>query len=279
MVLLAAFEVLLYRYTGETDIAVGTPIANRTRREIEGLVGFFVNTLVLRNASLRAPVRSRSCGGCGRRRSPPTRTGGPLREAGRGAAARAGGPPFPFFQSSSPPEHDPPSRHLPGLTLTPLTRPRVGAKFELSLSVVEAEEGGLVCGVEYGRELFDPSTIDRLLGHLTHLLTAFVATPERAVGELPLLGGEERHQLLAEWNDTTESCRRRLSSTVGSPRWRRASGGGGRAVGSRERITTPSSTAARAAGPAPVAPRPASEPRSGLPRALARDGGGVSPRS
>ncbi|HZF08657.1 MAG TPA: amino acid adenylation domain-containing protein, partial [Thermoanaerobaculia bacterium] len=217
MVLLAAFDALLYRYTGETDVAVGSPIANRTRREIEGLVGFFVNTLVLRTAvspaagavELLKRVRETTLAAYSHQDVPFEKLVEELQPE-RGAHRS------PFFLVLLALQNAPlPVRQLPGLTLTPLPSPGVGSKFELSLSLAEAEDGGLLGGVEYGRELFDPSTLDRLVGHFTHLLAAFAAGPERAVGALPLFGDAERHQLLAEWNDT----RRELPAPALVHRW------------------------------------------------------------
>ncbi len=204
MVLLAGFEMLLNRYTGQEDLAVGTPIANRSHREIEGLVGFFVNTLVLRTA-FRGNARARDV----LKRVRETALGAyahqdvPFEKLVEELRPERGPHRSPFFQVFFTLQNAPiPARRLPGLTLVPLPVPSLGAKFELSLSMAEAEDGSLVGGIEYGRELFDASTLDRLLGHFTHLLAAFAAAPELAVGELPLLAAPERHQLLAEWNDT-----------------------------------------------------------------------------
>ncbi len=210
MLLLAAFDVLLYRYTGEEDVAVGSPVANRTRREVEGLVGFFVNTLVLRTAvapdvpavELLKRVRETTLAAYSHQDVPFEKVVEELQPE-RGAHRT------PFFQVLLALQNAPlPVRRLPGLTLTPLFTPSVGAKFELSLALAEAEDGGLLGGVEYGRELFDPTTLDRLMGHFTRLLAALAAEPERAVGDLPLLAAAERAQLLAEWNDTRRSLPR-----------------------------------------------------------------------
>ena len=89
MALLAAFQALLHRYTGQEDIVVGTPIANRTRAEIEGLIGFFVNTLVLRADLSGDPTFRELLARCARRARRLRPPGPPLREAGRGAPARA----------------------------------------------------------------------------------------------------------------------------------------------------------------------------------------------
>jgi amino acid adenylation domain-containing protein len=204
MVLLAAFEMLLNRYTGQEDVAVGSPIANRAHRETEGLVGFFVNTLVLRTAC-RADAGAREV----LKRVRETALGAyshqdvPFEKLVEELRPERGPHRSPFFQVFFTLQNAPlPARRLPELALAPLPVPNLGAKFELSLSMAEAEDGSLEGGIEYGRELFDPSTLDRLAGHFSHLLAAFAAAPERTVGELPLLAAAERHQLLAEWNDT-----------------------------------------------------------------------------
>ncbi|MEA2694372.1 MAG: hypothetical protein QOJ16_3759, partial [Acidobacteriota bacterium] len=213
MVLLAAFKVLLHRYTGQGDLAVGTPIANRTHRGIEGLVGFFVNTLVLR-ASFPATasmlqvfkrVRETALGAYSHQDLPFEKLVEELRPE-RGPHRS------PFFQVFFILQNMPlPARRLPGLTLTPLPIPSLAAKFELTLSMEEAEDGSLHGAIEYGSELFDASTVDRLLAHFTNLLAAVSASAtaaKRKIAELPLLGTAERHQLLAEWNDTRRALPR-----------------------------------------------------------------------
>jgi amino acid adenylation domain-containing protein len=204
MVLLAAFDVLLNRYTGQEDVAVGSPIANRTRHEIEGLVGFFVNTLVLRTAvaaetgavELLKQVRETTL-------SAYAHQDVPFEKLVEELQPERGPHRSPFFQVLLALQNAAlPARPLPGLTLTPLPSPTLGAKYELTLSIAEAEDGSLQGRVDYVRDLFDPVTVDRLMAHFTHLLAAFAAAPERAVGELPLLGAAERHQLLDEWNDS-----------------------------------------------------------------------------
>ena len=209
MVLLTAFKVLLNRYTGQGDIAVGSPIANRTHRGIEGLVGFFVNTLTLRTTfpasaasasglQVLKRVRKGTLGAYSHQDLPFDKLVEELRPE-RGAHGS------PFFQVVFSLQNMPlPVRRLPGLDLTLLPKPSLGAKFELSLTLAEAAGGGLEGAIEYGRELFDSTTVDRLGAHFTNLLTAFAAAPKRATGEIALLGPAQRHQLLAEWNDTRQ---------------------------------------------------------------------------
>jgi len=168
----------------------------------------------------------------------------------------------PFFQVFLTLQNTPvPERRLPGLTLTQLPTPGAGSKFELSLSLAssgEVGDGGLAGGADYARELFDPTTVDRLMRQLVHLLAAFVAAPERTVGDLPLLGAAERHQLLAEWNDTRRAPPWRRPSTGGSPsrrpagRRRSLSRGGRRADHLRR-----ARPARRSTGAPPARARPA----------------------
>ena len=203
MTLLAAFKTLLYRYTGQEDILVGSPIANRNRAEIEELIGFFVNTLVLRtelggNPSFRELL-------------------GQVREVTLGAYAHQDLP-FEMLVDELQPErnlsHSPlfqvmfvlqnmPMQPLtlPGLTLTPLNTDSGTAKFDLTLFMVETDRG-LRGTVEYNTGLFDATTISRMMGHFQTLLKSIVADPEQRICDLPLLPEAEQHQLLVEWNDT-----------------------------------------------------------------------------
>jgi amino acid adenylation domain-containing protein len=198
---LAAFQTLLARYTGQDDILVGSPIAGRSRTETEGLIGFFVNTLALRtDLSGNPPFRELL---------------GRVREVTLGAYDH---PEIPFEQlveelqperdmSRSPifqvllsmqnvPRHQ---LELPGLRLG-IEAPDSGtAKFDLTLVILEMGEA-LRADVEYCSDLFDGATIVRLLGHFQTLLEGIVADPDRRISALPLLSGPERHQLLMEWN-------------------------------------------------------------------------------
>jgi len=203
MTLLAAFKTLLYRYTGQEDILVGSPIANRNRAEIEELIGFFVNTLVLRT----------DLGG-----NPSFRElSGQVREVTLGAYAHQDLP-FEMVVDELQPErnlsHSPlfqvmfvlqnmPMQPLtlPGLTLTPLDTDSGTAKFDLTLFMVETDQG-LRGTVEYNTGLFDATTISRMMGHFQTLLEGIVADPEQRICNLPLLPEAEQHQLLVEWNDT-----------------------------------------------------------------------------
>ncbi|HYO16003.1 MAG TPA: amino acid adenylation domain-containing protein, partial [Thermoanaerobaculia bacterium] len=201
MVLLAAFQGLLYRLTGQEDLTVGSPVANRNRAETEGLIGFFVNTLVLRGDLSGDPSFGELL----------ART----RESALGAYAHQDLP-FEKLVAEIQPERDLAHsplfqvmlivQNLPGAAREgwQLSVPPKGqgtAKYDLTLSF-GAAEGRRIVQAEYRRDLFDAPTIDRLLGHFTTLLAAAVAEPERRLAELPLFTKRELQQLLFEWNDT-----------------------------------------------------------------------------
>jgi amino acid adenylation domain-containing protein len=203
MVLLAAFKVLLYRYTRQEDIIVGSPMAGRTRMETEGLIGFFVNTLPLRARlsgdlsflELLAQVREVALGAYSHQDVPFERLVQELHPE-----RAAGQTPFMkvlFLARTGISK----SVEFPGLKTEFLGMGTDTAKFDLTLGVQETEHG-LVAGIEYSADLFDDATIARLLEHYEVLLQGIVTQPARRISELPLLGETERRQLLVEWNDT-----------------------------------------------------------------------------
>jgi amino acid adenylation domain-containing protein len=203
MTLLAAFDALLYRYTGSSDILVGTPIANRNRGEIEGLIGFFVNTLVMRTDLSDNPSFSQLL----------TR----VREVTMDAYAHQDLP-FEMLVEALQPERD--LSHTPlfqvafvlqntpkseiamtGLTVTDLPPENTTAKFDLTLAMVNTDDG--LKGVwEYNTDLFESSTIERLSGHFLNLLGGIASNPQARISQLPLLTESETNQLLIEWNNT-----------------------------------------------------------------------------
>jgi|688.fasta_scaffold06795_6 amino acid adenylation domain-containing protein len=212
MTMLAAFVTLLYRYSGQSDILVGTPIANRNRNEIESLIGFFVNTLVLRSnfennpsfESLLAQVRETTLQAYEHQDVP-------FEQVVEALQPQRSLSHSPLFQVMFVLQNVPMTEfELPGVTLTQLDGDSTIAKFDLTLSMSETNRG-LVGEWEYNTDLFDGSTIDRMATHFQNLLSAVVANPQQTVGELPLLSAAERHQLLVEWNDTaaeypTDKC-------------------------------------------------------------------------
>jgi natural product biosynthesis luciferase-like monooxygenase protein/FkbM family methyltransferase len=201
--LLAAFKVLLQRYTGQTDICVGSPIANRTRSEIQGLIGLFANTLVLRSDLAGNPtfqeclgrVRDSCLGAYAHQDVPFEKLVEVLRPA-RDVSRN------PLFQVMFALQNAPmPALELSGLTLRRLEIDHGTAQLDLTLNLEERDDG-LHGWFEYNTDLFDAGTIARLAGHFQTLLAAVVATPATPIAQLPLLSAAERHQLLVAWNAT-----------------------------------------------------------------------------
>ncbi|HBL57377.1 MAG TPA: non-ribosomal peptide synthetase, partial [Cyanobacteria bacterium UBA8803] len=201
--LLAAFKTLLYRYTGQEDVLVGSPIANRTRRELEGLIGSFVNTLVLRtdlsgNPSFRELLsRLREVA-----LSAYTHQDLPFEQLVEALHPTRNLSHTPLFQvmfvlQNAPME----ALELPGLNLDMLEVDSETARFDLTLTLTETEQG-LKGALEYNTNLFDAATIAQMLGHFETLLAGIVANPEQHLSELPILTERERQQLLVHWHDT-----------------------------------------------------------------------------
>jgi amino acid adenylation domain-containing protein len=203
MTLMAGFATLLYRYSGQTDIAIGSPIANRNRSEIESLIGFFVNTLVLRSnladnpsiQELLAQVRETTLKAYEHQDVPFEK----LVEVLQPQRSLSHSPLFQvmFVLQNAPMEE----MKLPGVTLAQLECQSTVAMFDLTLSVTETKQG-LEGEWEYNTDLFDGSTIERMSKHFQVLLEAMVENLQQRVSELSLLSQAERQQLLVEWNDT-----------------------------------------------------------------------------
>ena len=203
MVLMSIYIALLNRYTGQTDIAVGTPIANRNRSEIEGLIGFFVNTLLMRTTlegnptfnELLSQVRDVSLAAYGHQDVPFEMLVdilAPERDMSHS----------PLFQVLFALQNMPREQlELPGLTLNMLDLGRHTSKFDLSLFIFEYDEG-LFGSVEYSTDLFSDSTIECFIGHFRLLLESVLADPRQPLSELTLLTADEQEKLLVEWNDT-----------------------------------------------------------------------------
>jgi len=203
MTLLAAFETLLSRYSGQKDIIVGTPIAGRNQVETENLIGFFVNSLAIRthlsgNPSFRqllSQVREVTLGAYDHQDLPLEKLIeelNPERDLSRSPLFQVM---FAFQNTLSQPWE------LPGLTITPLEVHSGTSKFDLTLALQETSEG-IKGGIEYNTDLFKAETITRMLGHFQVLLEGIVANPEQCLSDLPLLTPDEQHQLLVEWNNT-----------------------------------------------------------------------------
>ncbi|MCF3569160.1 condensation domain-containing protein, partial [Planktothrix agardhii 1807] len=207
MTLLAALNTLLFRYSGQDDILIGTPTANRNRQEIEPLIGFFVNTLVLRNSLEGNPTFST------------------LLQQARNVVLEAYANqdvPFeqvvdaleierslsynPLFQVMFALQNAPLNAlELPNLRSQYLAVENQRIKFDLSLILeeIETEKGSYLEGFwEYDSDLFTAERITRMVGHFQTLLKGIVANPQQTVGELPLLTEPEKQQLLVDWNQT-----------------------------------------------------------------------------
>jgi amino acid adenylation domain-containing protein/FkbM family methyltransferase len=210
MVLLAAWGLLLGRHAGQQDVLVGTPIAGRNRREIEDLIGCFVNTLALRVDGRGSPdvgalmgrVRAAALDGYAHQDVPFERLVDEL-VTDRGLQVSPLFQAVLALQNAGGPGGGPEQLSVPGLTLTQVAVDPGVAKFDLTLTLEEHEGWGFVGALLYNTDLFDPATADRLLGHFTTLLAAFVAAPRAHVWELPLLGAAERRELLA-WGGAGE---------------------------------------------------------------------------
>jgi amino acid adenylation domain-containing protein len=203
MTLLAAFQTLLFRYTGQEDIVVGSPIAGRTRAETEALIGLFVNTLVLRTR-LSGELTFREL--LGRVREMTLRAYAhqdvPFEKLVEELMSERDLARSPLFQVMFVLQNVPmPALPSGELRLTPVEVERTTAKFDLTLSLAETE-GQIQGALEYSTDLFDPATIERMARHYQTLLEGIVAAPERRLWETPLLAAEERHQLLAVWSET-----------------------------------------------------------------------------
>ncbi|WNG36166.1 amino acid adenylation domain-containing protein [Archangium violaceum] len=203
MTLLAGFQVLLHRYSGQDDLSVGSPIAGRRSTELEGLIGFFVNTLVLRSRfssgmsfrDLLRQVRDTTLSAYEHQDVPFEKLVeelSPQRSLGHS----------PLFQVSFSLQNTPSEElRLPGLTLRPVDFDVSTAKFDLSLALSEGPQG-LTGFLTYNTDLFEADTVARMMRHYLVLLEALTSRPDTALRDLPLLSSEERQQVLVAWNDT-----------------------------------------------------------------------------
>jgi amino acid adenylation domain-containing protein len=208
MTLLTAFGILLSRYTGSQDIAVGTPVANRNRAETEAMIGFFVNTLVLRTdlsgdptvAGLLDRVRRTALDAYAHQDLPFEQLVETLvteRDRSRSPLFQVL---FNYFlndgdEAGNVPEGD------PSVLLDDREAGTV-ARFDLRL-IMTPVGGGLAGAIEYSTALFDAATVERIAGNLVALLTAMADGPQRSLSRLPVPAVPERDRLVHEWNDTT----------------------------------------------------------------------------
>lgn len=206
MTLLAAFKILLQRYTGQDDIVVGTPIANRTRAEVETLIGCFVNTLVLRTNLGGDPAFHELLGRVNAiALEAYAQQDVPFEKLVEALHPQRDLSTSPFFQVmfiyQNVPQQD---LMLAGLTVQPIPLHTHTAKFDLTLTLAELPEG-LRCFFEYNTDLFDAATIQRLAGHFECLLQNIVLHPSWRLSALQLLPESERRQMLVDWNATAKA--------------------------------------------------------------------------
>jgi hypothetical protein len=203
MTLLAGWAILLMRLSGQQDVVIGSPVANRGRAEIENLIGFFVNTLALhldlsgspRVSELLQQTKAQSLA-AQRHQDIPFEQVVDLLHPVRSLAHS------PLFQVMFSWQNAVESSlELPGLEVLPLQPPHKVAQFDLTLFLREEEET-IVGGIEYATSRFEPATIERYLGYFRTLLEAMVADDTQAIHRVSMISGPERYQLLSEWNDT-----------------------------------------------------------------------------
>ena len=208
MTLLAAWQTLLSRYTGQTDIVVGSPIAGRTQLEIEELIGFFINTLVLRTdlsgeisfVELMQRVREVTLGAYAHQEIPFEKLVEelqPERDMSR----------TPLFQVTfmllNTPEEE---VELGDLHVSEIAGENRAAKFDLELAISE-RQNDLYCSLEYNTDLFDATTIIRMAGHFEQLLSSIVTDSSRPISSLPILSDAEQQHLLTDLNQTDKDYR------------------------------------------------------------------------
>ncbi|HEX6038435.1 amino acid adenylation domain-containing protein, partial [Longimicrobium sp.] len=207
MVVLGAFQVLLSKYSGSPDVVVGTPIAGRTRRELEGLIGFFVNTLVLRTDLSGAPsfrevlrrVREGTLGAYEHQDLPFEKLVAELQPERSLSHA-------PLFQvmitldgTDAAPAAD--GDGLPGGRMAGMGSEVEKARFDLTLRIA-VHGNGIAGTLEYATDLFEPRTVQRMVAHLERVLAQVADDADRPLSALALLDGAERTQVVETWNAT-----------------------------------------------------------------------------
>jgi amino acid adenylation domain-containing protein len=203
IVLLAAFKVLVYRYSQQQDVIIGSPVTNRQRPETEPLIGFFVNTLVMRTDLSGEPtfrellrrVREVCLDAYANQDVPFERL---VEELARDRSLSWA----PLFQVMFALQNMPQEElKLPGLRVSGFPVKRTMTKFDLTFLMAEWK-GGLLGGLQYNSDLFEAETVARMVQNYEGLLRAVVVDPDGRIDRLPLLSEAERHRLLVEWNDT-----------------------------------------------------------------------------
>ncbi|MGO3988293.1 amino acid adenylation domain-containing protein, partial [Pseudomonas sp. SAS7] len=221
MLLLASFQTLLHRYSGQSDIRVGVPIANRNRVETERLAGFFVNTQVLRAefelnitfAELLEQVRQRALGAQAHQDLPFEQ----LVEALQPERSLSLSPLFQVMYNHQSQTRQDSARNLPGLVMEELAWGSHVAKFDLALDTFD-HESGISAALTYATDLFDAPTIERMAAHWVNLLASIVTQPNQPVAGLSMLDGQELQRVLRDWNSTqadynADQCMHQLFET------------------------------------------------------------------
>ncbi|CDL85477.1 Putative Phenylalanine racemase (ATP-hydrolyzing) (fragment) [Xenorhabdus szentirmaii DSM 16338] len=201
MTVLGAWSIVLARLSGQDDIVIGTPVANRPHHELEGMIGFFVNTLALRIrfshelsvADLLTHVKDQAFAAYANQDLPFEQ----VVEALQPERSLSYSPVFQVMLSLN--NMPAQTLTLPDLQLIPMEQEHHSAHFDLTLSLTETE-GGLVGELAYAVDLFDSSSVERMVGYLGHVLTAMVTNETQAVATLPMLPESERQQLLTGFN-------------------------------------------------------------------------------
>ncbi|MEM8830872.1 MAG: amino acid adenylation domain-containing protein [Cyanobacteria bacterium P01_G01_bin.19] len=218
MTLLTAFKILLHRYTGQKNIAVGSPIANRNLKEVSNLIGLFVNTLVLRSdlsnnpsfTDLLSQIKTTTNQAYQNQELP----FGKIVEALHPERNLSQNPLFQVmiqFQNQAYQQQNSlsPEFALPELNLTQEWIDTGATKFDLTFHLIE-RESGIMTAIEYRSDLYHPETIQRMFGHFQTLLNAIALNPQARISELPILTPAETQQILIDWNQTAsqipEAC-------------------------------------------------------------------------
>lgn len=204
MTILAAFKVLMYRYTGQQDICVGTPIAGRQQQEVEQLIGFFVNTLALRSAvngeagftELLQQVRATTLEAYAHQEAPFEKVVEAVvreRDMSRSPVFQV------MFVLRNTPEV--PELVMESAQLTAAPYKHTTALFDMTMFITETS-AGLFGAIEYNTDLFKESSIQKMIGHFMKLLSSIIQAPQQKIGLLPMLAATEQEQLISGFNAT-----------------------------------------------------------------------------
>src|ERR1051325_8846022 len=211
MLLLSGYKVLLMRQSGQEDVVVGTPIANRRRKEVEGLIGYLANTLVLRSKvrgedgfrELLSEVKEVTLGGDEHQDVPFEKLVEEL-QPDRSLSYN------PLFQVMFAFQNNPVSLiRMPGLSVEISNITTGTSKVDLTLDLSD-EPGGIKGHIEYATDLYDEATIERMKQHYLNVVQSVASDPRQPIAAIKLLAEQERQQLLFEWNDTRARYERGL---------------------------------------------------------------------